>query len=351
MAACGRTEQLRRLRAGRKYRTHAFTRAYLEHLDTLRYDDAEEAAVLAARVATHLIPALPGPQENRLALQCLALSVFGSARRLRGKFGAATQALRLALAVARRAGLREDRANLLIRAAYVLRDFGHFQRALALLNEALVIFVRLGSRWDIGRALVDHGMIRSALGDYEEAVLDLERALEHLAGSELQLSRHHLSAYQFTAYAYEQLGQLDKAHEWLEKGANAFEPQHAVDAAKLQWQRGRFALRHGQYAAAEELLRAAGAVLASKEFPGKEALLTLDLISALLAQGKHLEASDLATNMTPLLVRFKNNRFAEAAIFELINKTLEGKLHEGLICEIRQRIEKKAHPSKGALLR
>ncbi len=84
-AACKHAEQLRRLRATRKYRTHAFARAYLEHLDALRYDHAEEAAKLATQVAVHLVPALPGPQDERLALQCLALGIFGSARRLKGK--------------------------------------------------------------------------------------------------------------------------------------------------------------------------------------------------------------------------------------------------------------------------
>ncbi len=82
----------RRLRGDAKYRTHAFARAYLEHLDSLRYDNAELAAKLATEVATQLIPALPGPQEDRLALQCLALGVFGSARRLKGKFSAASRA-------------------------------------------------------------------------------------------------------------------------------------------------------------------------------------------------------------------------------------------------------------------
>ena len=60
VAASPRKEQLRRLSAFAKYRSHAFARAYLEHLDSLRYDDAELAARLATRVAVRLIPALPG---------------------------------------------------------------------------------------------------------------------------------------------------------------------------------------------------------------------------------------------------------------------------------------------------
>ncbi len=130
VAACSRKDQLRRLSVVPKYRNQVFARAYLEHLDELRYDDAELAARLATRLAVQLIPALPGPQEERLALQYLALGVFGSARRQKGEFASAARALRLPLELTRRAGLRADRGQLPLRAAYVLTDFGHFHRAL-----------------------------------------------------------------------------------------------------------------------------------------------------------------------------------------------------------------------------
>ncbi len=335
VAACRRVEQLRRLRAGRKYRSHAFARAYLEHLDALRYDDAGEAARLAAGVAQNLIPALPGPQQERVALQCLALGVYGSARRLEGRFSAAARTFNLALEVARRTGLRRDTANLLLRASYLLKDHGQFRRALAFLNEALVTFVQLGAPWDIGRALVDHGMMRSGLGQYQEAVLDLERAIEHLAGSEKQLNRHHLSAYQLGAYAHEQLGRLVEAHQWLERGLRIFEPRHAVDIAKLQWFRGRLAFRQGRYGRAQELLRAAGAGLVGKEIPTKRALLTVDLISVLLAQGRRHEASDLAAAVVPPLFDLRSSHVAEATIAAA---ALDGKLHEDIVPAVRAKL-------------
>ncbi len=347
VAACRRSEQLRRLRASRKYRTHAFASAYLEHLDSLRYDHAEEAARLATRVAVHLIPTLPGPQDQRLTLQCLALGIFGSARRLKGKFTAAARAFRLALDVSRRAGLREDTANLLLRASYLLKDFGHFNRALALSNEALVISVQLGSSTDIGRTLLQQGMTRTALGDYEGAVLDLKQAFAHFDGA-VGLGRHHLALYQYLAYAYEQLGKLDEAHECLDRGAKAFEPKHAVDAAKVQWLHGTLAFRHGEHARAEKLLRTVREVLASKENPAQEALVSLDLVSVLLAQGKNQEASELAESMARLLFRFKNNRLAEAAIVELISAALEGGLNEDVVGKARRRLKTARTPRRGA---
>ncbi len=351
IAVCSRHEQLRRLHATQKYRTHAFAGAYLKYLDSLRYDDAKLASRLATRVAVRLIPDLPGPQRDRLALQCLALGVFGSARRLKGRFGAAARPLRLALELSKRAGLREDRANLLLRACYVLRDFGQFHRALALVEKAFTIFGQLGSRWDMGRALLDYGMLHWNLGEYEEAVLDLERALEFLAGSEAQLSRHNLSAYQYLGLAYERLGKLTKAQECLERGAKTFPPEHAVHAARLQWVGANLAFRHGEYERAEELLKIASDVLIDKEFPGREALLTLDRIHVMIAQGKTEEATVLALGTAPLLLQFQNNPIAEASIFELMTIATEGRLDEAMVCEIRAKLDGERTPQGGTLVR
>lgn len=339
--------QLRGLRRGARYRSQAFARAYLERLDSLRYDDAVTAAKLAAATAVHLVPALPGPREPRLSLLCLALGVFGAARRLKGEFDSAAQAYLLALGVSRRANLREDTANLLIRASYLLKDFGHFQRALSLLDEALVIFVQLGSRQGMGKALVDHGMMRTALGDYETAILDLEQALEYLDGSARSMPRSHLAAYQFLAFAHEQMGDLGEAERWLSEGTRRFATSHAVDQAKLQWLHGTLAFRRGAFERSEKLLRTAREILASHENTLQEAVITLDLIAAILAQGKIPEAVRIAQSMSGLLLRFKNNLFAEAAIVELINAALAGELSQEAVLAARAKLERDRSPRRG----
>ncbi len=343
-AACPRTEQRRRLRATARYRTHAFARAYLEHLDALRYDHAPEAAALATEVAVHLIPALPGPRQDRLALQCLALGIFGASRRLKTEFGTAARAFRLALDLADRHRLLEDRANLLIRASYLLKDFGHFDRALALLNEAMVGFVRLGSRHDVGRALVDHGTMNCYAGNYEDAVLDLRQALSQLEDTGSASTRSYLACYQHMAYAFEHMGDLEAAEECLATGARRFGPEHAVDKAKLDWTRGSLAFKRGDYQLAEELLATVAKVLAAREHPAQEALVSLDLVSVMLAQNKHREASDLAASMARLLTALKNNRFAEAAIVGLVRTALEGKLSQELVTQARAQVEASNSP-------
>ncbi len=332
-------EQDRRLRHTQKYRSLPFARAYLEHLDSLRYDHALVAAKRVTVVLTDLIPALPGSAKERLTLHCHALGIFGSARRHKGEFTSAAQAFRKALMLTRRAKMREETANLLLRASYLLKDFGQPERALVLLSEALVTFTRLGSRQDMGRALVDHGMMHCYAGDYEGAILDLEQALSYLAGTGETLRRNHLAAYQNLAYAYEQLGDLEAAEHCLANGAKQFGSKHEVDRARLQWSQGMVAFQRASYPRAEQLLRSAQGVFAGREGTLQIAVVTLDLLAALLAQGKHEEAAELASGMAQLVARVRNNRLAEAALVELVRATVAGKLSQQIVSEVKARLE------------
>ncbi|MCP3958817.1 MAG: hypothetical protein GY719_13270 [bacterium] len=344
---CARSEQLRRLRETHRYRTHAFASAYLERLDSLRYDDAVEAAHLARGVAAYLIPALPGPQSARLSMQCLALGIFGSARRLKGEFTTAARAFRLALEVSRRADLRGTTAKLLQRGSYLLKDFGHFERARDLLDRALVIYVQIGSPHNLGCALVDHGMMCTALGEYHTAILDLERALSYLEKPTNRPSRNHLAAFQFLAYANEQLGDFATAEACLERGENEFASEHTVDQAKLRWLRGTLAFRRSKYVTSEQLLREAHHSLAHHENALQEAVVTLDLLRSMLAQGKTAEACKLATSMAQLVMKFKDNRYAEATIVDLITVAIAGRLTDEIVSEVRSSLveERASRPS------
>ncbi len=348
VAACTPYEQQRRLRHTRKLRTRAFARSYLEHLDSLRYDHADEAAKLVTTVAVDLLPKLAGPRLELLSLQCLALGVFGSARRLKGRFTTAARVFGVALALAREHRLREATANLLIRASYLLKDFGRFERALIFLRESLEIYVQIGCDTGIGKTLVDQGMMLTGLGEHQLATGVLARALRYLAGSEARLPRYHLSAYQYLAYACEQLGELDAAERYLEQGAGAFAPHHEVDAAKLRWLHGNLALKRGEYRRSEDLLQAARAVLAAAENPGQEALVCLDLLDALLAQGKLEEACALAGDMARLLDHFEEDRLAAQAIVRLIRPALAGKLSRAIVTEARADLEGARIPRRGA---
>ncbi len=346
LARCPMREQHRRLRKTRKYRTHAFARAYLGHLDSLRYDNAVQAAKLVEKVIVHLIPALPGPRGERLALLCTALGIFASARRRKGRFADSARTFRRALELSRRQRLRAETAALLQRSSYLLKDFGHFERALIYLREALEIYVDLDSRPGIAQTLVDRGMMLCYLGDYPTAVSVLEQALRRLADS--NLTRHICAAYQYLAYAHQQLGELDAAERWLETATTVTGLERGLHCGRLRWQQGALALKRGAYRRAEELLRSASEVLSTDENPVQEALVAVDLVESLLAQDRIEEACALASSSARLLDRFPTNRLAKMAVFQLVRAGLDGKLTRQLLADVSSQLSCERTPRRGA---
>ncbi len=343
LAGCSRPLQQRRLRSSGKYRNHAFTSAYLEHLESLRYDNPSRAAKLAMTVAVALIPTLPGPQTARLSMLCLTLGIFGSARRLEGRFASAAAAFQLALELARRHRLQADLASLLQRASYLLRDHGRFEPALLVLREALELYLDVGDREGVAKVLVDRGMMLCYLGDFEAAECVLGRALDHLAGSEAVDARNHFAAYQYLAYSREQQGDLAGAERWLEEAIRVKGLERGFYWGKLRWQQGTLAFRRGDYPRSEALLRAARAVF-EKEEPGQQVLLAVDLLEALVAQGKTEEAGQLAKGMASLLARFRNNRLMEAAVTRIVSSALTDELSLDLLAEVRRELRRGRAP-------
>lgn len=335
---CGLAEQRRRLRKTRRYRTHAFVRGYLEHLDTLRFDHAPTAARLAETVAIHLIPELPGPRAGRIALACRALCVFASARRVKGRIATAARALRCALELAQEHGLRRETAEILQRGANVQKDEGDLERALGLLSEALVVQVESGSPRDLAKVLIDRGKMQIYGGDVDAAVVSLERALGYLDGCDDARPIDFHAAFQYLAYAVEQTGDLETAERWLEKATSIAGLDHTVYGARLAWQRALLALKRKRADLAEELLRPAREVLAEKESAQPTVLVSLDLLGALLAQGKTDEAAREARDMAWLLKACEKDRLTVVAIGSLIRAALGGELTADLIREVRRQI-------------
>lgn len=354
LVKCSTREQHRRLRSTRRYRTHAFARAYLEHLDSMRYDNAMQAAKLVEKVATHLIPALPGPNRERIALQCRALGIFASAWRLKGRFATAAQAFRMALELSRRARCRAETADLLQRASYLLKDHGHFERSLSYLREALEIYVDLDCDSGIARTLVDRGMMFYYLGEYETTVDVLKQALRRLGASQNRETssagdqRNLFTAYQCLAYAYEQLGELEEAEDQLAKATTTAGLDHGIYWGKLRWLQGSLALARGDYRRSEELLRSASQVLSTQENPAQEALVAIDLVEALLAQERLDEACQLAASMARLLGSLHNNRLAKMATLQLVRAGLDGTLTRQLLRSVRAQPQKGRTPHRDA---
>lgn len=325
VVACNVREERRRLKTARRYCHPAFAAAYLKHLDALRYDDPKVARENARVVAVKLIPRLPGSQRERMALQLKAIGIFASGYRQKGSFATAACALRFALAFARRHRLPETIADLLQRAAYVLSDHGRYTDALELLGEAMVIFFDLDSHAGLGRVLVDRGTNFYCLGRYRDAVAVARRAQELLLGESRQISRNRLVAHQVLAHSFLKLGDLGAAEMETAQAVAESENAGRLYRGYLLWDHGVIGLERRMYDLAEKRLREASRFLA-RAGDRNQAMVTLDLTKALVAQSKNLEAVGMAVSTAEYLGTFRGNKVTAAAASDLMMTAVEGRL-------------------------
>ncbi len=336
-------EQMRRLRETERYRDRGFATAYLKHLDAQRDDDPDRARRLVARVAIHLIPMIPGPLKARIELQCEALGVFGSAQRLKTRFSTAARALHLALDLAERYDLAAARGRLLHRIAHLLEDAGNTRIALIPLREALEIYVHINSADGIGKTLVVQGRIYCCVKEYQRAIQVLERSLNYLPEDQQEFARYHFSAYQSLSAAYEELGNFQEARLLLAKASTFTNEQERVRQANLLWQEGGLCHAEGDFEHAEALLDGSQQRLAKHVNATQQALVTVDLVRSLLNQGKVQEACETASSTARFLEALEGHPMAEAAILQLAQAAIEGRLNLQVVHEVRCQLEE-AHP-------
>ncbi len=338
VAACKVTEQRRRLSTAQKYCHPAFAAAYLEHLESLRYDNPKEVGQTACVVAVRLIPRLPGSRRERMALQLKAIGIFASVRRQKEDTATAARALRFALARARAHGLEETTAELLQRGAYVLSGSGRVVEAMRLLDEALIIFFDLDLRQGLGRVLVDRGVHFHFVGKHRPAADALEHALKLLHGESGSTNRNRLVAYQVLARSLRSLGDLEHAEMAVGQAVAQSEKAGRLYRASLLWEHGVIALECHSYDLAEKRLREASRIFERVKDSSK-ALVALDLTKTLEAQGRMLEAVGMAVTAAEYLTAFRGNRVAEAAITDLMRMVADGKVSLDVIERVQGELQ------------
>lgn len=334
---CGIQEQRRRLRTARRYRTAAFARGYLEHLDARRYDRPREAARTAQIVALKLVPELPAPPAERLALELEALGVYASAQRMLGQFATAARALHIALRLARQANHGRLVAKLLQRAAYVLSDHARFDEAMEILDEAMVIYFDLEARLELGMVLVDRGFISNYKGEYEAAIKYLRRGLAIVTKEPECRPRTIVAGHQVLALAFRNAGDLEQADTSLVQAVDQFRDQGDINWAKLVWLHGDIAFARGTFSQAEYRFRQAKAVFDGTQSPDS-ALVSLDLARALLAQNKLVQANELAVQFAEYLRLFGRSKVISAAVTAFVRTALEGQVSMGRIEQLQRKI-------------
>ncbi len=102
----------------------------------------------------------------------------------------------------------------------------------------------------------------------------------------------------------------------------------------------------GNFARAEDLIEGSRKGLRAKVNPIQEALVSLDLIGALLKQGKLDEACQTATSAARFLEPLEGNSVAEAAILALARAGIAGRVTQRLLSDVRHELER-ARPDAG----
>ncbi len=335
-----RSDQRKRLRCTQKYQTLEFMQQYLAYLDRLRYERPKTAAWIAEAVATEIVELVVADQRERLELQCLALGVYASAKRLLGEFTPAARAIGLGLELARRHELEASRAALLLRGAYVLQDHCEYDLALELLQKAQIIYSDLALEHDVSKVLVDRGNMFVQKGSYRRAQLVFERALDTLPLTDEGMCRWRLAAYHGIAVASRHLGQLNKAEAYLQDAVASAGQQGGAVLGKLFWLQGMLAVDRREYAEAEPHLLEALRLFTTCDDPLDVVLVSLDLMRSLLAQGKRPAAISLAKQMASLIKQFKGNKLAEGALLQLVEGGLSGEVNEELLDHVAASLAK-----------
>ena len=266
----------------------------LEELDRLRYDHPERA-ILQAENAVETISAPLLPQ---------LLGVLGSCYRMMvSHLNEAEHAIRTGLDLAKKD--RAARGDLLRRLSYIAGERGDFRSALHVSHLALASHADGGQIELLGRCLVDTGIFRFHLEDYEGAIQAQKSALGWLSTED---TVHRCAAFQGLGLYYHRLKRVDLAHHNANRAEGFVRSLGRSAEIRLLWLRASIASDLKQYSDAEDMYRVVHDFLQENGSPVEQAMVTLDLALLLFRGGKKAEARAIIRSLLPQCLRSPNQR-------------------------------------------
>lgn len=314
--------------------------AYTEDLIFRRPAAGLQIARVAPRLARILL-AKEGPEARRDNLGRLvkALGLVGSAYRFAGQVGEAEKQYRAARRICDRESLSPRcRAELYLRWATLRNRQKRFAQASRFVDQALAIFEAGGDEKWIGIALATRGAVLAASGSWSEATAVLSEVL----GRHRLTQRIEFSATCNLAYAIlglEDPEELDHALEHLRRARRLAGPRQSVQKSRLYWTEGTACIRRGRTDDGER--RYLKALAGFRKFGAvyEAALVALDLSSLLRFAGRWLELEKLAAETCGHFQTLSEDVEALAALGLWLDASRERKLTEGLVFEVRSKLE------------
>jgi tetratricopeptide (TPR) repeat protein len=297
--------------------TKALCEALLERSWGLRHEDPQgmlRLAELAAEAAQRLDAAFYG-EENVSDLQARALSVLANALRISDQLPLAQEVLKRSFD-ARKRGTGDPllRARVAELTASLMCDLRQFPTAFRLLDLSFKLYTKHCLHHEAGHALIKKGIHTGRSGDPEDAIRLLARGLRLIDRSrEPKLPFHVL--HNILLFRIE-LGQFRTARRQLWEMRPLYERYaDKINLLRLRWLEGKIFVGIG------DLERAVRALLQAKErfeqagMTYDAALISFDLASAWLQEGKRKEVRQLIHEM---LETFRARYIAREAIASLL---------------------------------
>jgi len=279
----------------------------------MRSEPAEAVDIvrLAIVVAEHLDPEVVG-QKRVADLRATACAALGNMKRLASDFEGSRRAFNEAWRIS------EEGTGEPVEAAYILslesaymRDMGEFETAEAALEEALVLYGRVGDKHQQGRTLLKMG---DAIGyvNPERALSHIQRGLTLIdSGKEPRLdlcAQHDLALFlNDSGRPEEALAVLDRARPLYKQFPDDW------TQLRLHWLEGRIARNLGELAEAEDIYKQLWEEFQARNLHHELVLLSIDLAELLVFKGEPKRAADLVEQCYPVMKSWGLHSYALAA--------------------------------------
>ena len=227
------------------------------------------------------------------------------------------------------------RAHVLLNEASVYGEQGRYERAFGLLDQVTRIARRFDDRHLQGKAAINKGLFSSYAQKLEQALRYLEKGIRFIdAESEPRLL---MAAWHNIVLCLSFLGRNEEALEKLPYVRRLHE-QHgtSLDRIRLHWIEGRIAADLGQWDRAQGILEETRSQLIAAEIGYDAAVVSLELASLYLKQGRGERVQRLAEEMLPIFKSRDVHRWAIAALIVFHKAVEKETLDLQLVHELEQ---------------
>jgi tetratricopeptide (TPR) repeat protein len=304
LLACDAEERAALVRGSRRFQTLALCDLLIEASGDAGLHDGVEAIALAELgilMAQHLDESHYGSAIVH-DLQARAWAYLGRARRLNADLTGAKQALAIAETIAERGSADPiEEARLLDLKAILLSDQGGFEEAADLMDAVIDIYEEVQDPHRKGQSLIAKGLYLGLSGRPARAIALLQEGLPLLdPGSEPRLA---LQARHSLAWFLNDCGDCVRAQQELDGCRQVrdtfWEPEMAL---RSEWLEARIAHRAGRFEEAETRFRRLRHRFADLDCRYEALIVTLDLASLYLEQGRNVEIHRLADEILPVFL-------------------------------------------------